>query len=119
MSLLSSAQGLAASCVALARTRLELVGTELQEELTYLAVTLLGGLVAVLLAALGIAFASVALLVAVGEEHRVAVAGSLGVVFIFFSGVTGWSLRRLARARPPLFAASKKELERDYRALTQ
>jgi uncharacterized membrane protein YqjE len=117
VSLLQSAQGLLAGCVALARTRLELVGTELQEELTRLAIGLLGAVVVLLLAALGVAFAAAAALLAAGAEHRLLVAASLAGGFFLLAGAAAWSLRRLAQPRP-LFEASRRELERDYEALT-
>jgi uncharacterized membrane protein YqjE len=66
--LLYSAQSLLAGVIALARTRLELFGTELQEELTRLFFTLIGAMTVLLLGALGLAFAAFGALLALGEQ---------------------------------------------------
>ena len=66
--LLDSARGAIAGLLSLGRTRFELFGTELREELARLATLLLGGLTVVVLAALGIAFGALAVILAVGEE---------------------------------------------------
>lgn len=115
--LLHSAQNLLASLAGLARTRLELLSTELHTELAYLAATLLGALAALLLATLGLAFAGLAIVIAAGEEHRLAAAVSLAVVFLALAAAAGWSLRRIAPATRRPFSGSLAELERDCNAL--
>src|SRR5687767_15152732 len=57
-SLLDSARSALAGLIALAQTRCELFGVELREELARLATALLGGLVVLVLAVLGAAFAA-------------------------------------------------------------
>ena len=115
--LLGSAQSFLASLLGLARTRIELFSTELQEELTRLATALLGALVVAMLAALGIGFAAAAVLIAVREEHRLAVAAGIAIGFLVLALLAGWSLRKLAPPKPRVFDASLTELERDYEAL--
>ena len=92
--LLYSAQTLLAGVLALARTRLELFGTELQEELTRFFFTLIGAMAVLLLAALAVAIA--------------VLAGAFAAA---------WSMRRLTVVKPRIFAASLAELERDRDAL--
>ena len=115
--LLHSAQNLAAGLVALGRTRLELFGTELQEEIARVASALLGAFVVLMLGGLAAAFGGFALLLAVGEDYRVAVSLGLGVLFGALACAAAWSLRNLERAKPRPFGASIIELERDYQAL--
>lgn len=115
--LLRSAQSLLDSLLALGRTRLELFGTELQEELTRLFLTLIGAMVVLLLAALGAGFAGLALLIALGEEYRASAAAVLGTAFFVLAFAAAWNLRRLAYDKPPVFASSLAELERDRAAL--
>ena len=115
--LLRSAQSLGASLLALARTRLELFGTELQEELTRLFFTLIGAVAVLLLAALGLGFAGLALLIALSPEYRVLAAAATGIVLLVLAFAAAWSLRRLAFETPPVFLASMTELERDREAL--
>ncbi len=115
--LLGSVQNFLASLLGLARTRIELFSTELQEELTRLATALLGALVVAMLVALALGFAAAALLIAVGDEYRLAVAAGIAVSFLALALAAAWSLRKLARAKPRVFDASLTELERDYEAL--
>lgn len=115
--LLHSAQSLLANVLALARTRLELFSTELQEALTRLFFTLIGAVAVLLLAALGAGFAAAALVMALGEEHRAAAAGIIAVAFLALALAAAWSLRRLGNAKARLLAASLAELERDRAAL--
>jgi uncharacterized membrane protein YqjE len=115
--LLQSAQGLLASVLALARTRLELFSTELQEELMRLFFAALGAAVVLLLAALGAAFAALALVIALGEEHRALAAALIGGAFFAFAAGAGWSMRRVTQDKPQLLGASLAELQRDHDAV--
>ena len=60
--LIESAQHMLAGVLELGRTRFELFGAELREELGRLAATVLGGLAVLVLAALGLAFGAAALI---------------------------------------------------------
>lgn len=115
--LLQSAQGLLASLLGLAHTRLALLGTELQEELARFIAAVLGGLVVVALVVLGVGFGAAAIVISVGEEHRLAATGSFAALFLVLGLVIAWSIRHLVHARPRLLDASLTELERDYEAL--
>jgi uncharacterized membrane protein YqjE len=115
--LLHSAQSLLASVLALARTRVELFSTELQEELTRLVFTLIGAVAVLLLAALGVAFAALALIIAIGEQHRSIVAASVAIAFVALAAAAWWSLRGLGRDKPRMLSATLDELERDHDAL--
>jgi uncharacterized membrane protein YqjE len=115
--LLSSAQTLLAGVLALARTRLELFGTELQEELARLFFTLIGAMAVLLLAALGLAFAAFGAVLSVGEEHRALAAAAVAAAFVAAAFAAAWSMRRLGEDKPRMFSASLAELERDRDAL--
>lgn len=115
MGLLQSAQALLASMVVLARTRLELVDTELQEMLARLVLLVICAVSAVLLCALALGFAAVAAVMAVPPEQRVALAVGVAVVFLLAAGLFAWRLRREMAVRP--FASSLAELGRDVVAL--
>ena len=60
--LLESARNILAGVLDLGRTRFELFSTELREELTRLAATIIGGFATILFAAIGLAFGAVALI---------------------------------------------------------
>jgi uncharacterized membrane protein YqjE len=116
--LVHSAQSLLAGLLALARTRLELFGTELQEELTRLFLTLIGAMAVLLLVALGLGFAALAVIVSLGEDSRALASAAMGVIFLVGGLAAAWSMRRLTREKPRTFAASLGELDRDREVLT-
>ncbi|MBV8030310.1 MAG: phage holin family protein [Betaproteobacteria bacterium] len=115
--ILHSARNLLASAAGLLRTRLELLGIELQEELARLATALIGAVVLSVLLLLGLAFAAVALLLAVGEAHRLAVAIGAAAFFLGSAGIGALIVRRATAAPGRLFGASLAELERDCESL--
>lgn len=112
--LFDSARKLLANLAGLAHTRLELLSTELQEELARLGVILLAAIVALFFAFLGVAFAAVAVMIAVGEEYRLAVAVLFSVAFLSIGAVSAWWMRRVARTKPRVFDASLTELRKDH-----
>jgi uncharacterized membrane protein YqjE len=115
--LLQSAQSLLAGLISLGRTRFELFGTELREELARLTTVLLGGLAVLVLAALGVAFGTLALVLAVGEEHRLMTVCVIAAVLLAAAVILAWSLRRVAALKPRAFDSTLAELERDYEAI--
>jgi uncharacterized membrane protein YqjE len=115
--LLESAQNLLAGLLDLGRTRFELFGTELREELARLATTLLGGLAVLVLAALGLAFGALAIILSVSEANRLVTTIGVAVFFFVLAGVFAWLLRRAAAEKPRAFDATLSELQRDVTAI--
>ena len=115
--LLESAQNLLAGLLDLGRTRFELFGTELREEMARLANRLLGGLAVLVLAALGIGFAAVAVVLAFGPENRLAASAGVAVFFLVAAGLVAWWIRRVAAEKPRAFDATLSELQRDVTAI--
>ena len=101
----------------LAHTRLELLSTELQEELARLGEILLAAIMSLFFAFLGIAFAAVAVMIAVGEEYRLAVAVLFAVSFLIIGALSAWWMRRVARAKHRVFDGSLGELRKDHELL--
>jgi len=116
-SLLESAQNLLAGLLDLGRTRFELFGTELREELARLAATVLGGLAVLVLAALGLAFGAAALILSVSEANRVAATVGVALFFFLAGGIVAWQIHRAAGAKPRAFDATLSELQRDLNAI--
>jgi len=112
--LFHSARKLLANLAGLAHTRLELLSTELQEELARLGVILLAAIVSLFFAFLGVAFAAVAVMIAVGEPYRLAIAVLFAVAFLIVGALSAWWMRRVARAKPRVFDASLAELRKDH-----
>ena len=111
--LFHSARKLLANVAGLAYTRLELLSTELEEELARLGVILLAAIVSLFFAFLGIAFAAVAVMIAVDESYRLAIAVVLALSFFIIGALSAWWMRRAARAKPRVFDASLAELRKD------
>jgi uncharacterized membrane protein YqjE len=111
--LFDSVRKLLANLAGLAHTRLELLSTELEEELARLGVILLAAIVSLFFAFLGVAFVAAAVMIAVGEEYRLAVAVVFAVAFLAIGGLSAWWMRRVARAKPRVFDASLAELRKD------
>src|SRR5262245_25220019 len=115
-SLLESARTMLADVISLGQTRFELFSVELREELARIATLLIGGLAALVLALLGIAFAAFALIVAVDPQYRLLTVCLVAVGFFAAAALLGWTVLRFARIKRRAFGATLAELRRDYEA---
>jgi len=114
---LESAQNLLAGLLDLGRTRFELFGTELREELAWLAATVLGGLAVLVLVALGLAFGAAAFILTVSEANRVAATLGVAALFVLAAGIVALQVKRMTGAKPRAFDATLSELQRDLNAI--
>jgi uncharacterized membrane protein YqjE len=112
-----TAANLLAGLLELGRTRFELFGTELREELARLAVTLLGALAALVLAALALGFAATAFILTIEEGHRFAAAMGVAGLFLLAAAIVALLVRRVVNAKPRAFDATISELQRDLDAI--
>ena len=117
--LLDSVRGFVAGLLDLGRTRFELFGTELREELARLAAAVIGGLAVLVLGALGVDYAALAFIVSVSDANRLAVAIGVAVFFLLAAGLVAWLLRALAERKPRPFDATIAELRRDLDTIKQ
>lgn len=115
--LVGSLRALLATVIAMAHTRLELVGTELREELARLGTVVLYCYLALFFGSVGVMLLTLALVVALWEEHRLPVLVGSGVVFLALTGLVARLAMALVRQKPRLFDASLNELERDREQL--
>lgn len=115
--LVESARNLITGILDLGRTRFELFGTELREELTRLAGAIIGGLAVLIFAAIGLGFGAVAIILSVDEGRRLSVTVGAALFFLAGAGVAAWRLRRLAGLKPHPFEATLGELRQDLTAL--
>jgi uncharacterized membrane protein YqjE len=115
--LFASVRHLAATALALAHNRLELITTEVEEELYRVAEILVHALIGVFFAGLTILMLGLLVVLLWWEEHRL-LAASL-TVLVFFAVTLGalYLARRKVRARPKLLHATIEELRRDRDAL--
>lgn len=116
--LFESVRALLANVAGLAHARIELAGAELQEALTRLGLALLALIAALFLAFLGVGFLAFAVVMAVGEPHRIAAAALVGAAFLAICALLVWWVRRSLLAAPRMFDATLAELRRDRESLT-
>ncbi len=115
--LLESLTALAASLVAIAYTRLDLLSSDLEEERAHLFSLVLLALVALFCLGVGVLLATLLLVVAFWDTHRLLVLATLTGLFLT-AGAAAWGYAvHKARTKPRLFAASMSELLKDRQQL--
>jgi uncharacterized membrane protein YqjE len=117
--LLHSIKDLAQSLLGAARTRLEILATEIEEERLRLEQMLLVALGAVFCVGMGVVLSVFFVVVLFWDTHRLAAVGSLAGGFLAAGVVLGLILRDRARSRPKLFAATRGELAKDQTILRE
>lgn len=115
--LLESLATLAATLVAIAHTRLDLLSADLEEDRERLLSILVLTLVALFCLGVGVVLATILLVVVFWDTHRIlALSGLAG--FFLAVGVAAWMFAmHKARTKPRLFAASLSELLKDRQQL--
>jgi uncharacterized membrane protein YqjE len=108
-----------ATLVAIAQTRLEIISTELQEEIGRAANLLLWAFVALLAAGIGLFLGALVLIFAFWDTHRLLVSLLVMGFFLLLSGIAVLVLRAKLDNRSPLFGATIAELSRDHEHLRQ
>jgi uncharacterized membrane protein YqjE len=115
--LLESLSTLAATLVAIAHTRLDLLSLDLEEEREHFVSILLLALAALFCVGVGVLLATLLLVVAFWDTYRLLVLGSLAGLFLAV-GLAAWGFAlHKARTKPRLFAASLSELLKDRQQL--
>lgn len=115
--LLESARNLLTGVLDLGRTRFELFGTELREEMNRLAAAIIGGLAILVFSAIGLGFGAVAIILSVDESKRLAVTIGAAAFFLLAAGIAALLLRRVAKMKARPFDATLGELRNDLQAL--
>ena len=115
--LFDSLRALLATVTELLQTRLELAGTEVEEQVARLASLLIWSIVALFLGFAAILLVAIALIVMFWDTHRVLVAVGLAGLFAVLAGVALSNLLAQVRDRPRLFQATLDELAKDRQRL--
>ena len=115
--LLQSATRLGGTLLAVVQTRVELLTTEISEDVERGVRILLWSLVAVLAAVLGLLLAGVTLIIVYWDTHRIGAAIGVTVAFMVVSVAAAWVARVRLHEKPKLLDASRSELKRDVAAL--
>ncbi len=115
--LMDSIRRLLSTLTSIASTRLELLANELYEERLHLGQMLLYFISALFCFGMGIILMSVFVVVLFWDEHRLAVLGGGGAIFLFIGLLTAKRLQTLAQRKSRLFSASIGELIKDKEQL--
>ena len=116
LGLFDSVKSLLSTLVAIAHNRLELLSTELHEEVERVALLLLWGAVALFFAFLAVVFIAVLILVAFWDS-RVLTASLLAVSFFALALIAALVARHQLAAKPRPFDATLNELAKDREQL--
>ena len=115
--LLASLKNLAATLIAMAHTRLDLLRTDFEEERLRLMSILLTAFVSLFCLCVGIVFLAILMVVALWDTHRLLVLGSVAGVFLLAGGILCAMAIRSLRTMPKMFEASLAELTKDQQQL--
>jgi uncharacterized membrane protein YqjE len=111
--LFQSRSNFAGTLIAIAHTRLELLTTELQEEVRQVGAILLWAFIAAFTALLGLFLASLVVIFAFWETHRIAASLAMIGMFVAMAIFAALVLRKKLRDKPPMLDDTLAELAKD------
>jgi uncharacterized membrane protein YqjE len=111
--LFKSLANLVATAIAIAQTRVELLTTELQEEVHRAAELLVWTLVALLAAAMGLFLTALVIIFVFWDTHRVLASVAVASAFFVLAAAALLTLRAKVRHRPKLLEGTFAELAKD------
>ena len=115
--LFASVRDLLATALTIAQTRLELVSTEIEEELHRVAEILLWTFVVIFFAGITVLMFAFVIVIAWWEEHRLLAASLTAVLFLCITAVALFVVLAKARSRPKLLESTIEEIRRDRETL--
>jgi uncharacterized membrane protein YqjE len=115
--LFKSIANLVATVIAIAQTRLELLTTDLKEEMHHVAGILVWTLIALLAALIGLFLGALAIIFVFWDTHRLLAAVAVTSAFFVIAGAAGVTLRTKIRAKPRMLDATLAELAKDREQL--
>ena len=117
--LLHSLTQVVATLVVMAQTRLDLLTTELHEEIHRAASVLLWAFVALFAAGIGLFLLALVAIFAWWDSHRVLVSVLVTLAIFGIAAFAALYLRKELRGRPRLLDATRSEVERDRQRLDE
>ena len=108
---------LLATAIGIAQTRLELLTTELQEEVHRVAEIMLYAAVALISAGVGLFLLSLLVIIVFWDTHRIAASIAVTGTFLLIAVVAALVLRAKVRGKPAMLNATIAELKKDRAAL--
>jgi uncharacterized membrane protein YqjE len=111
--LLHSLQHFLASVIAIVHTRLELLTTELQEEVRQVGAILLWAFVAAFAAMMGLFLLALTVIFVFWDTHRLAASLAMVALFVVVAVISGLVLQHKLSNKPPLLDDTLAELAKD------
>ena len=111
--LFQSFSNFAATLIAIAHTRLQLLTTELQEEVRQVGAILLWAFIAAFTALLGLFLAALVFIFAFWDTHRIAASLVMIGMFVGLAIFAALVLRKKLREKPPMLDDTLAELAKD------
>lgn len=111
--LFSSLKTLASTLLGMVHTRIELISSEIDEEIDRLTALFVSAAVSLFFLGLGVIAASVFLVVAFWDSSRLLVLGLLATVFIAVGVFFGLAFRTGMKEKPRVFESTLAELKND------
>lgn len=115
--LLASVRTLFSTLLGIARTRLELLATELEEERLRLTRLVVYGFLALFFFGLGVVALSLLVVVIFWDTYRLAAVAGVTILYMGIAFYCAISARELAADKSRLFSATLAELDKDRKAL--
>jgi uncharacterized membrane protein YqjE len=115
--LLGSIRRLLSTLISVASTRLELLANELYEERLHIGQMLLYFFSALFCIGMALLLLTAFIVVLCWDEHRLAVLGGAGALFMVLGLLLAAKLRSIAKIRSKLFSVSLAELHKDREQL--
>ncbi|HEY5808182.1 MAG TPA: phage holin family protein [Povalibacter sp.] len=111
--LFGSLNNFIATLVAIVHTRLQLLTTELQEEVREVGAILVWSFIALFAGMLALFLGALTVIFAFWDTHRILAALLMTATFLAIAAVAGVILRRKLQAKPPMLDATLAELAKD------
>ena len=111
--LFQSLSNFAGTLLAIAHTRLQLLTTELQEEVRQVGAILLWAFIAAFAAMMGLFLGALAVIFVFWETHRIAASLAMIALFLLIATGAGLMLARKLRDKPPMLDDTLAELAKD------
>ncbi len=111
--LFQSLSNFAGTLIAIAHTRLQLLTTELQEEVRQVGAILLWAFIAAFAAMMGLFLGALAVIFVFWDTHRIAASLAMIALFIAIAVVAALILANKLRSKPPMLDDTLAELAKD------
>lgn len=118
-SLLSSLKRMFVTLLEVAQTRLEIASTELEEERVRLQEIAIYSLIAVFFLGIGVVLATILLVMAFWDTHRLQVLGIGAVIYLVLGVASVLMVRNKSRSKPKAFSTTLAELRKDREHLSE